>query len=131
MSSNFSTDNPEVEFYPRTDSYPFSEAVRVGNILYLAGQLGMDASGKLVAGGVVPETIQTMENIKDVLERHGSSLDDLIDVTVAIADMAEWPAMNEVYRKYFTKHFPARNAFGANGLALGARVEMTCKAVVR
>ncbi len=122
---------PEVKYYPSSGGYPFSEAVRVGHMLYLAGQIGTDASGKVVPGGISPETTQTMENIKAVLEKCGSSLDNVIDVTVALADISEWPAMNAVYQKYFLKHFPARNAFAASGLALSARLEITCKAIVR
>jgi 2-iminobutanoate/2-iminopropanoate deaminase len=110
---------------------PFSEAVRVGDILYLSGQLGIDRSRKLVPGGIGPETRQTLENIKAALERHGSSLDHVVKVTVMLADMKEWPEMNQVYVGYFPKHLPARSAFGATGLALGARVEIECIALVK
>jgi 2-iminobutanoate/2-iminopropanoate deaminase len=109
---------------------PFSEAVRVGNMLYLAGILGIDDSGKLVSGGIGAETRQTMENIKAVLERHGSTLDQVVKATVMMADMGEWAAMNQVYIGYFPNHLPARSAFGATGLALGARVEIECIAVI-
>ena len=71
-----------------------------------------------------------MENIRRVLERHGSSLDRAVKCLVMLADMAEWPAMNEVYRTFFPNHLPARSAFGATGLALGARVEIECWATV-
>jgi len=122
--------DPEIKYYPSAGGYPFSEAVCVGHMLYLAGQVGTDASGKIVPGGIGPETAQTMENIKAVLHKCGSSLNEVVDVTVALADINDWAAMNTVYAKYFHKHFPARNAFGASGLALGARVEITCKAVL-
>ncbi len=124
---------PEVEYLDSesTKGMPFSEAVRVGNMLYLSGQLGRDASGKMVPGGIVPETKQTMENIKATLERYGSSLDHVIKVTVMLADISEWPAMNEIYAGYFSKHLPARSALGANGLALGARVEIEVIAVLK
>ena len=110
---------------------PFSEAVRVGDMLYLSGQLGVDRSRKLVPGGIGPETRQTMENIKATLEKYGSSLDHVIKATVMLADMKEWPEMNAVYVTYFSKHLPARSAFGATGLALGARVEIECVAMVK
>jgi len=100
---------------------PFSEAVQVGNLLYLAGQVGLGDDGKLVHGGIGPETRQTMENIRAVLERHGSSLDRVVKVTVMLADMKEWGAMNLEYVKFFPTHLPARSAFGTSGLALGAR----------
>ena len=109
---------------------PFSEAVRVGSMLYLSGQIGIDSSMKLVSGGITAETRQAMENIKATLERYGSSLDHVIKVTVMMADMNEWAEMNKVYVTYFSKHLPARSALGANGLAFGARVEIECIAVV-
>ena len=109
---------------------PFSEAVRVGNTLYLSGQIGIiPGTLKLVPGGLKAEARQTMENIKTVLETHGYSMNDIVKCTVMIADMAEWPAFNEVYRTFFVEHFPARSALGVNGLALGARVEVECIAV--
>jgi len=111
-----------------TPAYPFSPAVRVGELLYLSGQIGTDSAGRLVAGGIEAETRQTMENIRDVLARTGSSLDRVVKCTVMMADMREWPAMNAVYATYFPLHRPARSAFGATGLALGARVEIECVA---
>ncbi len=113
---------------------PFSPAVKVGNVLYLAGQIGTppDASGAPVAGGIAAETKQTMENIKDVLAKTGSDLDHVVKCTVFMADMKEWDAMNAVYRTYFKNNrFPARSALGANGLALNARVEIECIATVK
>jgi 2-iminobutanoate/2-iminopropanoate deaminase len=115
----------------RMKGLPFSEAVRVGDMLYLSGQLGIDESRKIVPGGIGPETRQTMENIKATLERHGSSLDLVIKATVMMADMKEWPEMNKIYVTYFSNHLPARSAFGATGLALGARVEIECIALVK
>lgn len=109
---------------------PFSDAVRVDDLLILSGQIGEDSTGQLVAGGIEPETRQTMENIKAVLERNGATMDDVVKCTAMLADISEWGAMNEVYRPYFTKHLPARSAFGATGLALGARIELECWAVV-
>jgi len=111
---------------------PFSPAVRVGNMLYLSGQIGTpDAtSGSVVPGGIEAETRQTLENIKDVLQRTGSSMDRVVKCTVMLADMREWDRMNVVYATYFPKNKPARSALGANGLALGARVEIECWATV-
>jgi reactive intermediate/imine deaminase len=129
MSNNEFTD---IEYY-RAEipmRVPFSEAVRVGRTLYLSGQIGTDGTGSLVSGGILAETRQALENIRATLVRHGSSLDHVIKVTVMLADMSEWGAMNEVYVTFFNKHLPARSAFGATGLALGARVEIECIAVV-
>ena len=100
-------------------------------MLYLSGQIGLDRSMKLAPGGIVAETRQIMENIKDTLERHGSSLDHVVKVTVMLADMSEWAEVNKVYVTYFPKHLPARSALGANGLAMGARVEIECIAVLK
>jgi 2-iminobutanoate/2-iminopropanoate deaminase len=110
---------------------PFSEGVRVGTMLYLSGMIGVESSMKLAPGGIVAETRQAMVNIKATLERYGSSLDHVIKVTVMMADMSEWAEMNKVYVTYFTKNLPARSAFGTNGLAFGARVEIECLAVLQ
>jgi reactive intermediate/imine deaminase len=126
-------DTPSVEYFsvPGGTNLPFSEAVRVGPMLYLAGQIGTDATGNVVAGGIEPETKQVLENIKAVLERHDSSLDRVVKCTAMLLDMKEWAAMNGVYVKYFTKNLPARSAFGSTGLARGARIELECWATVR
>ena len=122
----------DVEYFavPGQTGLPFSEAVRVGPMLYLAGQIGGDSSGKVVAGGIEPETRQTIENIKAILERHGSSLDRVVKCTAMLADMQEWATINGVYVKYFTKNLPARSAFGSTGLARGAKIELECWATV-
>lgn len=124
---------PDVEYLTseHMKGLPFSEAVRVGTMLYLSGMIGMQSSMKVAPGGITAETRQAMENIKATLERYGSSLDHVIKVTVMMADMSEWEEMNKVYATYFTKNLPARSALGANGLALGARVEIECLAVLQ
>lgn len=121
----------KIEFHPPEgrSNMPFSESVRVGNLLFLAGQIGavMSEGGRgLPPGGIGPETRQTMENVKAALERQGLTMNDVVKCTVMLADIAEWSAMNDVYRTFFTEHFPARSAFGSSGLALGARVEIEC-----
>ena len=109
---------------------PFSDAVRVGEVLYLSGQLGnIPGTRNIVSGGIEAETRQMMENIARVLNAQGLSFDHLIRCTVMLADMSQWPAFNEVYVTYFKPgRLPARSAFGTNGLALGAAVEMECTA---
>ena len=110
---------------------PFSEAVRVGNLLFLSGQLGnQPGTLELVPGGIKAEARQTMENIKTSLDAHGYSMRDLVKCTVMLADIAEWAAFNEVYKSFFSGRYPARSALGVNGLALGARVEVECIAAV-
>lgn len=113
---------------------PFSPAVRVGNVIYLAGQIGTDpsAAGGVVPGGIEAETRQTMNNIKRTLEAVGSSMDRVVKCTVFMADMKEWDAMNVIYRTYFTApNYPARSALGVNGLALNAKVEIECIATAK
>jgi 2-iminobutanoate/2-iminopropanoate deaminase len=122
--------NVEIERYLSEGSkFPFSEAVRVDNLLYLSGQIGLDSSGKLVSGGIAAETRQTLENIKVVLERYGSSMEKVVKCTVMLADIREWEEMNKVYLTFFQNELPARSALGASGLALMARVEIECIAV--
>lgn len=116
-----------VEFRPRPDSPgPFSEAVRVDNILFLSGVLGTDSTNRIVRGGIGPETRQALENIKAALERNGLTLENVVKCTAMLADISEWAAMNAVYRTYFPGPKPARSAFGTNGLVLGARMELEC-----
>lgn len=124
-----------VEYFPVATTLdllklPFSEAVRVGPMLYLSGAMGIDDTGALVPGGIEAETRRALENIRSVLERHGSSMDRVIKCTAMLADMQEWAAMNRVYVEYFSTNLPARSAFGASGLALGGRVEIECLATI-
>ena len=123
----------DVEYhpFPVENGLPFSAAVRVGNVLYVSGQMGTDQSSRhIVSGGIEAETRQTLANMRAILERHGSSLNRVVKCTVMLADMSEWPAMNAVYVEHFPEHLPARSAFGCSALALGGRVEIECIATV-
>jgi reactive intermediate/imine deaminase len=106
--------------------YPYSESARVGDLLFLAGQVGEDADGKLVSGGIKAEAEQIMMNIKAALARRGLAMEHVVKCTVFLADIAEWSTFNEIYKEYFSQPYPARSAFGATGLVLNARVEMEC-----
>ncbi len=111
---------------------PFSSAVRVDNMLYLSGVIGTDpdsATLQPMPGGVSAETQRAMEIIRDELETFGSSMDRVVKCTIFMADMDEWAEMNEVYVTFFDTP-PARSALGANGLAIGASVEIECIAAV-
>lgn len=109
---------------------PFSSAVRVDNVLYLSGAIGIDpATGQLAAGGIQAETRAAMDAIKATVEHFGSSMDRIVKCTAFVADMSEWGAMNEIYVTYFDTP-PARSALGANGLALDASMEIECIAVI-
>lgn len=116
------------EFFASDLGLPFSEAVQAGDTLYLAGQIGAPPGSKqVVAGGIEAESVQVMQNIGAVLKRRGLGFDALVKCTVMLADMKDWPAFNVVYARYFKPgRFPARSAFGASGLAYGARVELEC-----
>lgn len=125
----------DVKFFARASnsnaSPVFSEAVRVDNMLYLSGSIGTNALGKLPSDGIKAEAKQTMDNIGAMLAKSHSSFDDVVQCTVVLADIKELPDFNEVYRSYFSKHFPTRMVFAANGLALNARVEVQCNAVIK
>lgn len=107
---------------------PFSNAVRVGEVLYLSGQIGVGADMRLPQG-IEAQTRQTMANIGAILRSAGRGWDDVFHCTVMLDNMADWPAFNRVYVTYFTPgRLPARSALGADGLALGALVEVECQA---
>lgn len=123
--------SPTISHYvsERTKTYdlPFSDAVRVGKMLYLSGKIGR------VPGeheGIEAESRVALERIREVLEANGSSFEQVVKVTVMLADMEEWAAFNEVYVEYFPKNRPARSAFAASGLAVDSRVEIECIATV-
>jgi 2-iminobutanoate/2-iminopropanoate deaminase len=135
-TSAAAADRPAVEFLNSgkvmTGSLPFSEAVRHGDTLYLSGQIGiLPGTLKLVEGGIGPEAKQALDNIRTVLEANGRTTADILKCTVMLADMKDWPAFNEVWRAFLKPPFPARSAFGATGLALGAHVEVECLATAR
>jgi 2-iminobutanoate/2-iminopropanoate deaminase len=107
---------------------PFSDATEVGGILYLSGQIGaVPGQDHIVPGGIEAETRQVMANIGAILAKRGLAHDDLFKCTVMLADMKQWDAFNRVYVTYFKPgRFPSRSAFGTNGLARGAAVELEC-----
>lgn len=107
-----------------------SSAIQVGDTLYLSGVLGtVPGSRDLAEGGIEGQTRQTMENMKAVLESCNSSLGRVVKCTVFLADMADWPGMNEVYGEFFETP-PARSAVAVAGMALNGLVEIECIAIV-
>lgn len=121
----------EAEFFTSNPDSPYSEAVKVGNLLFLAGQLGINRdNGELAPGGIQGETRQALENIKAIVEKNGGSMDQVPKCTVFLADIAEWASMNEVYVTYFPTNKPARSAVGNSGLGPDARVEIECIAAL-
>lgn len=109
----------------------FTPAVRVGNLIFLSGAIGVKPGTlELVEGGVAAETRQTLENLRTVLQAAGADLKDAVKCTVFLADIADYAAMNEVYAQFFPENPPARSTVAGSGLALGARVEIECIAAV-
>lgn len=109
---------------------PYSQAVQVGNTLYLAGQLGLDPeSGELVAGGIEPETRQTLENLGAVLAAADFAFDDVVQSQVFLADLDEFSSMNEIYATYFGDRPPARATVEVARLPRDARIEIMFTAV--
>ncbi|HEU0311163.1 MAG TPA: RidA family protein [Sphingomicrobium sp.] len=105
---------------------PFSSAVRAGDTVYLSGALGVTADGKL-ADGMEAQARLAMDNLGAALTSAGLGWGDVVKCTVMLDNMADWPAFNKVYVTYFPDgKFPARSAFGADGLALGALLEVEC-----
>jgi reactive intermediate/imine deaminase len=121
----------EPQFYSsegaRKAGLPFSQAVRVGDILYLSGQIGNKPGGTELPQGMEAQARQAMDNVGWVLKQNGLTYDDVFKCTVMMADMKKWADFNKVYVTYFKpERLPARSAFGANGLALGAELEVEC-----
>ena len=115
-------------YHPSDYPFPFSDAVQVGDLLILSGQIGAKpGTTAVVPGGIEPETRQVMANIGDSLKRRGLGMDAVVKCTVMLADMKDWPAFNAIYATYFKKvRYPACSALGVNGLALGAKIELKC-----
>ncbi len=114
---------------PKKINAPFSDAVQVGNLYFLSGQVGIDhKTRKLVDGGIQSETKQTLENIKAVLEHHNMSMGNVVKCTVILADINDFVAFNNIYKTYFPNK-PARTTFAAKKLAVGAKIEIECIAV--
>jgi reactive intermediate/imine deaminase len=114
--------------------YPFSSAVRAGTLLFISGQIGTrieNGAPVLVTGGMDAEARQTLDNIRAIVEKAGTSMDRVVKCSVMLADMSEWPRFNQIYATYFPGPKPARAAWGASGLALNARVEVDCIAMMR
>ena len=112
--------------------YPFSEATVVNGIIYLSGEIGTLSNGGLISGGIIPETQQTLTNIKNKLEKIGGSMDDIFKCTCMLSDIIDWPLMSQEYKKFFNPNkLPARSAFAGSGLALGAKLEIECMAIKR
>ncbi len=111
---------------------PYSQAVRVGDFVFTAGQIPLDpATGQMVEGGIEAQARQALTNVSAVLEAAGTSLSNVVKTTVFLADMGEFQAMNGVYAEFFPDAPPARSAVQAAALPLGARIEIETIAIVK
>ena len=110
---------------------PYSQAIRAGDLVFTAGQLGADPATGELAEGIAPQAERALANLAAILASAGSGMDRLVKVTVYLADIADWPAVNEVYARAVPEPFPARSAFAVRDLPKGARVEIEAVALAR
>jgi 2-iminobutanoate/2-iminopropanoate deaminase len=109
----------------------YSQAIRAGDLVFTAGQLGLDpATGELIGPDVTAQAEQALANVAAILEAAGSGLDRLVKVTVFLADIGDWPPLNEVYSRVVPQPYPARSMFAVKDLPRGARVEIEAVASV-
>lgn len=110
---------------------PYSQGIRAGGLIFASGQIPIDpATGNIVAGGIVAETRQVLENLKAVLEEAGAGLKDVVKTTVYLSDLARFNEMNGVYAEFFSPPFPARATIGVSALPKGVGVEIDAVAVL-
>ena len=110
---------------------PYEQAIRIDGLVFTAGQIPIDPkTGNVVAGGIAEQTRQVLENLKAVLEAAGSSMDRVVKATVFLKNMADFPAMNEVYAEYFSGSNPARSTVAVAELPRGSLVEIDLVALV-
>ena len=117
--------NPDVEFYPAvsTRRVPFSVAVRVGNMLYLSGQIGLDPASMELVDGIEAQVHRVFQNLRAVTEAAGGSLNDIVKLNIFLTDLANFALVNSVMAEYFAQPYPARAAVGVASLPRGALVE--------
>ena len=110
---------------------PYSQAIKVGNLIYTSGQIPIDpATGALVAGGIKEQTRQSLLNVQAILKEAGLSMSSVVKTTVFMADMNDFADMNAVYAEFFTEPYPARSAVAVKALTKGALVEIEVVAAV-
>lgn len=109
---------------------PISSAIRTGDTIYLSGQIGIDATGALVPGGIGGQTRACLEAIRDLLASYGASLADVVQTRVFLTDFAGYADYNRVYQEFFSAPFPTRSTVGTPALALGAGIEIEAVAVL-
>ena len=117
----------------KLDTVPYSESVKVGDMLYISGQIAnlKNDYNKIVEGGIRPQVNQTMINIQNILKKHNATMDDVVKCTCILANGYDWGPMSEEYVKYFKSHKPARTTFGGAELGDGILVEIDCIANIK
>lgn len=103
---------------------PYSQAISIGNLVFTSGQLPLDPITKTIPEEIKEQTRMSLTNVKNILVASGSSMDKVVKATIFLADMKDFPAVNEVYATFFSKPFPARSCFAVKDLPLGAKVEI-------
>ncbi|MCU0073878.1 transporter substrate-binding domain-containing protein [Pseudomonas koreensis] len=123
--------NEALNYRPNAEGLPFSDSVQAGQTVYLSGVLGLDAEGQLVKGGIGPQTVQALENLRIALKESGSSPSHVAKCTVILTDVKDFSGMNQAYRQFFpSDRLPARTTFAGKQLVVpGAKVEIECLAV--
>ena len=110
---------------------PYSQAVKAGNTIYVSGQLPVDpATGEFAGDDIAAQTKQSLTNIKNILEKAGGGMENVVKTTVLLSDIGDFAAMNEVYATFFKEPFPARAAFQVAAIPKGAKVEIEAIAVI-
>ena len=109
---------------------PYSQGIKAGDLIFVSGQLPMTPGGELITDDIAAAADRSLQNVRAVLEAAGASMDDVVKMTVFLADMADFGAMNEVYKRYFTEPYPARAAIAVKELPKGAPLEIEAIAVV-
>lgn len=110
---------------------PLSSAIRVGDLIFISGQVGIDSDGAVVPGGIGEQARACLQGIQDILESMGCSLEDVVQTRVFLTDFSGYDDYNRVYREYFSSPFPTRSTVGTPQLALGAEIEIEAVAVRR
>ena len=108
---------------------PYSQAVKVGNMVYVSGQIGVDTSGKITVTKIKDETEQVLKNIKEIVEEAGLDMDKIVKVTIYLTDLNNYAEVNKVYSTFFTNYFPARETIEVSKLPKGAKIEISVVAM--
>ena len=110
---------------------PYSQGIIFGNLIFVSGQIGIDPKSNNLGEDIEEQTKQVLENLKNVLKAAGSDINNVLKTTVYLADMEDFPLMNEIYASYFNKPYPARATVEVSNLPKGALIEIDCIAFIK